>query len=69
MSKRATAPLAKSAANVAEIRRALVLLTVPGGVIEIRALRISGRGKPHNAAGYFLDRDKPTAAAARRAGR
>jgi hypothetical protein len=55
---------AKPSADLAEIRHALDLLTVPGGVVEIRALKIPGRGKPHNAAGYFLDRDKATAAAA-----
>jgi hypothetical protein len=64
MSKRTSLALAKPAADVAEIRRALDLLTVPGGVVEIRALKIPGRGKPHGAAGYFLDRDKATQAAA-----
>ena len=49
--------------SIAEVRRALDLLTVPGGVIEIRALKIPGRGKPYNAAGYFLDRDKAAQAA------
>jgi len=50
-------------ADIAEIRRALDLLAVPGGVVEIRALKIPGRGKPHGAAGYFLDRDKAAEAA------
>jgi hypothetical protein len=51
-------------ADVAEIRRALDLLTVPGGVFEIRALKLPGRGKPLTAAGYFLDLDKAAQAAA-----
>ena len=59
---RTTAP--KTTADLAEIRRALDLLTVPGGVVEIRALKIPGRGKPHSAAGYFLDLDKASEAAA-----
>jgi hypothetical protein len=50
-------------ADVAEIRRALDLLTAPGGVVEIRALKIPGRGKPHMAAGYFTDLDKAAEAA------
>jgi hypothetical protein len=43
--------------DVAELRRALNLLVVPGSAFEIRALKIPGRGKPHNAAGYFTDLD------------
>ena len=57
-------PVAEPRADVAEIRQALDLLTVPGGVVEIRALKIPGRGKPYGAAGYFLDLDKATEAAA-----
>ena len=56
-------------ADVAEIRRALDLLAVPGGVVEIRALKIPGRGKPHSAAGYFTDLDKAAEAAAALDGR
>ncbi len=53
-----TAP-AKPAADIAEIRRALDLLTVPGGVVEIRGLHVpTGHGKPCTAAGYFTDLDK-----------
>jgi hypothetical protein len=51
-------------ADVAEIRRALDLLAVPGGVVEIRGLKIPGRGKPGSAAGYFLDWGKAAEAAA-----
>ena len=40
-----------------EIRRAIELLHPPGDVVEIRVLAIKGRGKPHNAAGYFDDFD------------
>ena len=56
---------AKQAADVDEIRRALDLLTVPGGVVEIRGLHVpTGRGKPCTVAGYFLDLDKAAEAAA-----
>ncbi len=53
------------AADVAEVRRGLDLLNVPGGVVEIRALKIpqQGRGKPFTAAGYFTDLDKAAQAA------
>ena len=54
----------KQQADLAEIRRALELLAVPGGVVEIRALKIPGRGKPHSAAGYFTDLDAAAQAAA-----
>ena len=57
-------PLAQPKADVAEISRALDLLTVPGGVVEIRGLKIPGRGKPYGAAGYFLDLDKAAEVAA-----
>jgi hypothetical protein len=50
-------------ADVTEIRRALDLLTAPGAVVEVRGVRVPG-GKPHIAAGYFLDRDKAAQAAA-----
>jgi hypothetical protein len=50
--------------DLAEIRRALDLLTVPGGVVEVRGLKVPGRGKPYTVAGYFLDRDKAAQAAA-----
>ncbi len=53
----------RTAADPAEIRRALDLLTEPGSVIEIRAPEVPGRGKKHTVAGYFLDRDKATKAA------
>jgi hypothetical protein len=52
------------AADPAEIRRALDLLAVPGGVVELRAIKIPGHGKPHNAAGYFTDLDTAAQAAA-----
>ena len=53
------------AADVAEVRRGLDLLNVPGGVVEIRALKIpqQGRGKPFTAAGYFTNLDKAAQAA------
>ena len=53
----------KPAANVAEIRRALDLLTVPGGVVEIRGVDVPG-GKPHIVAGYFDDLARAAQAAA-----
>ena len=52
------------AADPAEIRRALDLLAVPGGVVEIRGIKIPGYGKPFPAAGYFTDPDKAAQAAA-----
>ena len=56
---------AKPTADVAEIRRALDLLPIPGAVVEIRALDTpTGRGKPVTVAGYFLDLDKAAQAAA-----
>ena len=52
-------------ADVAEIRRALDLLAVPGGIVEIRAPDVPiGRGKPITVAGYFSDLDKAAQAAA-----
>ena len=51
-------------ADAAEIRRALDLLAVPGGMVEIRALKIPGRGKPYNSAGYFSDMSKAVLSAA-----
>ena len=52
-------------ADLAEIRHALDLLAVPGGVIEIRALDVPAKyGKPITAAGYFIDRNKAAQAAA-----
>ncbi len=59
-----TTALAVAKADVAEIRRTLDLLAVPSGVVEIRALKIPGRGKAYNAAGYFTDLDKAAEAAA-----
>ena len=59
-----TSPSAAAKAELGEIRRALDLLSVPGDVIEIRALKIPGRGKPYTAAGYFFDRNKAAQAAA-----
>ena len=62
---RKQAPVTKPAADVAEIRRALDLLTVPGGVVELRAVDVpEGRGKPITVAGYFDDLDKAAQAAA-----
>ncbi len=58
------APPTKTTADVAEIRRALDLLAVPGGVVEIRAVDVPGRGKPCTVAGYFDERDKAAQAAA-----
>jgi hypothetical protein len=55
----------KPAADVAEIRRTLDLLVVPGGVVEIRGLDIpAAYGKPYTVAGYFTDMDKAAKAAA-----
>jgi hypothetical protein len=59
-----TAP-AEQAADVAKIRRAIDLLTVPGGVVEIRGLDVPARyGKPLTVAGYFTDLNKAAEAAA-----
>jgi hypothetical protein len=56
---------AEQKADVAEIRRALDLLSARGGVVEIRALHVPiGRGKPITVAGYFTDLDKAAEAAA-----
>jgi hypothetical protein len=41
--------------QVAEIQRTLELLHPSGSVFEVRILGIRGRGKPHNASGYFTD--------------
>ena len=55
---------AEPAAHVAEIRRALDLLAVPGGVVEIRGLDVPARyGKPCTVAGYFDDLDQAAQAA------
>jgi hypothetical protein len=59
-----TATTAKPQADVAEIRRAFNLLTVPGGVVEIRGVKVPGQGKPHIVGGYFTDLDKAAQAAA-----
>jgi hypothetical protein len=57
-------PAAKPTVDTAMIRQALDLLVKPGGVAEIRALKIPGRGKPYTSAGYFLDLDQAAKAAA-----
>ena len=52
-------------ADVAEIRRTLNLLAVPGGVLEIRGLHVpTGRAKPCTVAGYFTDGDEAAKGAA-----
>ncbi|NQV29117.1 MAG: hypothetical protein HQ518_32595 [Rhodopirellula sp.] len=38
-----------------EILRTLNIFHTPGSVVEIRILGIPGRGRPHQAAGYFVD--------------
>ncbi|MDZ4683597.1 MAG: hypothetical protein SH850_00825 [Planctomycetaceae bacterium] len=40
-----------------EIRRTLRLFHQPGEIVEIRCLRVPGRGKPFQASGYFDDFD------------
>ena len=50
--------------QAAEIRLALEVLAVPGGVVEIRGVDVpTGRGKPCIVAGYFTDLDKAADAA------
>jgi hypothetical protein len=60
---RSTSKSTDPAADIAEIRRAIGLVAVSGGVIEIRAPKIPGRGKPYTVAGYFTDLDKAAQAA------
>ena len=56
-------PKIGTAGPAAKIRQALDLLTVPGGVVEIRALKVPGRGKPYTIAGYFRELNKAAEAA------
>jgi len=51
--------------RMATIRQVLGVLHEPGSVIEIRALGVPGKGKPHTVAGYFDDFDAAAEAVAR----
>lgn len=52
-----TAELRTVAQVASEVRRTIRLFREPGSVLEIRTLGIPGRGRPHQAAGYYTDHD------------
>lgn len=45
----------QQAQAVEQIHRTLTIFHKPGSVVEIRILGIPGRGRPHQASGYFTD--------------
>ena len=53
-----------STVSAADIRRTFEFFHSPGSVFEARVLKIPGRGKPFNAAGYFDDFDQAAVAIA-----
>jgi hypothetical protein len=57
-------PRTDARTRVAEVERFIDLVRRPGGVVEVRVLKVKDRrGRPYNASGYFRDARKAAAAA------